>query len=138
MTHEDFIDTAIIALAAAAPEGTPWSEVVREAHELAAERLRAKAPQAPTHTPPKGGRLAPTERVQRHAHARETVLQMVRDAPGGRYPGGLWTLSKHATCGRNAAVTACRVLLDEGVLSTGTEGGRAYLELSSDDTEKRL
>jgi hypothetical protein len=131
MTHDSFVDAAIIALAAAAPDGTSWDDIVRDAHELAAARARA-APVGPDKTRPSGGRLSPEERSARHQEALAAVLAMVQNAPGQRFPGGMYELARLAPCGRNAAVTACRVLEDKRLIRFGTQGGRKFVTLAQD------
>lgn len=136
MTHMSFIDTAIIALAAAAPEGTPWDDIVRDAHELAAARARA-VPQAPVKVRPAGGRLSAEERAARHHDAKAAVLAMIQAAPGQRFPGGMYELARCAPCGRNAAVTACRRLEETGAIRFGTQGGRKYTTLGAAPTHEQ-
>lgn len=129
MTHENFVDAAIIALAAAAPSGTLWVDIVRDAYELADARARADQATRTVKVRPAGGRLTPEERSARHQNAMATVLAMVQAAPGQRYPGGMYELARLAACGRNAAVTALRVLESKRILKFGTHGGRKFVML---------
>jgi hypothetical protein len=129
MTHQDFIDNAIITLAAAAPDGTTWADVVRDAHELAAARLAVSKPLDKVR--PAGGRLSPEERARRHQEACAAVLGMLDAAPGNRIAGGLYAVASLAPCGRNAAVTACRVLEDRGLIRFGVDAsGRKSVTLA--------
>lgn len=121
MTRQEFIDTAIIALASSACEGTPWSEVVAQAHALADAREAHTTPvAAATHRPRmKGGRIPQDERERRMRVARDTVLAMVQGAPDGVYSGGKEALVELAPCGRNQARAAVEELLSQHVLDIG-------------------
>lgn len=106
ISRQSFIDSAYIALCAAAPAGATWSDLYTYAEEMWAERAR---------------RIAPMSDAARAVAPPTALLDLVLDRIGkGPWRGGgaaLWTaLRGEPGVTRESVRAACAALLEQGRL----------------------